>query len=358
MKKSILRITIVFTLLCTFFACQKELSVENGGFSGVAQGTLLDSSGNCKNIIVSGSYVVDSTLGDSNYIKLSVNFTSQGKYQISSDTVNGIWFLDSGFALNTGSILVKVKGKGKPLLPKSSDFLINFNGNTCSFTITATGSVSSGGSGGGTGGSGTGGDYFPTTSGSAWTYQYLPKLGSVDTFRVTAAASTIDIDSLTYSKFGTSLGDTFYYAKNASIGNYYTYSTVDFDYTFLFDSVPGFYIHYPILKERANVGDSWESGEYGTVKLATNTGGFEYGKAKIVFTIISKNTATYTIGGKTYENVINVKREIKFMPNNGTYRTVLTGNTYFAKGYGMIDQVLGSSPNTQSISLVRTPSIR
>lgn len=354
MKKSILRITILFFLICTFFACQKEMSVENGGFSGAAQGTLLDSSGSCQNIVINGSYVVDSTLSDSNYIKLNINFTTQGKYLISSDTVNGIWFLDSGFALNTGSVMVKVKGKGKPLLPKSSDFSIGFNGNACSFSVTTTGTPSSGGSGGGTGGTGT--DYFPSTAGSTWTYQYIPKLG-VDTFKVTIAAATVKVDSLTYSQFVTSRSDTFYYAKNAAIGNYYAYSTVDFDYTAIFDSTPSFYINYPILKERAAVGDSWESGEYGTVKLTTNNVA-ELGKAKIVFTVISKNTATYTIGGKVYDNVINIKREIRFMPNNGAYRTILSGNTYFAKGYGMIDQVLGSSPNTQSISLLRTPTIK
>ncbi len=357
MKNTILRVTTILTVLCMFYACQKEMSVENGGFSGTAIGTLTDSSGNCKGITVSGSYVVDSTVSDSNYIKVNINFSTQGKYLLASDTINGIWFLDSGFALNTGATVLKIRAKGKPLLPKTSTFVLTFNGNSCSFVVTA-GGTATGGTGGGTG-SGTNTDYIPTTAGSTWTYQYLPKLGTIDTFKVTVASGTVKVDSLTYSQFGTSLGDTFYFAKSPSIGNYYTFSTVDFDYTNLFDSLPSYFINYAVLKEGAAVGESWETAEYGTVKFVTGTT-TERGKAKAVFTIITKNTSPYTIGGKTYDNVINVKREIKFLPNTAgaVYRTLLTGNTYYAKGYGMIDQVIGNSPNTQSVSIVRAPNIK
>ena len=352
MKKLGLRAIGTFSVLVMFLACQKETSVENGGFSGSAQGTLTDSLGNCKGIKVNGSYIVDTTLGDANYINVNVNFTTQGKYLFSSDTVNGVWFLDSGFALSTGASVIKVKGKGKPLLAKTSTFTLGFNGNYCSFTVTATASGATGGGGTSTGSSG---DYLPTTAGSTWAYRYLPKLG-VDSFTVKVAPTQILIDSLSYAQFATSLGDTFYFAKNSTIGNYYALSTIDFDYTFLFDSIPSLFITYPILKESANVNDSWESPEYGTVKLVTST--TEYGKAKAVFTIISKNTAPYTVGGKTYQNVINVQRQIKFMPTGGTYRTLLTGNTYYAKGYGMIDQVINtSSTATQAVTLLRAPTI-
>jgi hypothetical protein len=354
MRKMTLRAVITFFMFGMFLACQKETSVENGGFAGAAQGTLTDSVGNCKGITVSGSYVVDTTLGDSNYIKVNINFTTQGKYLLSSDTVNGMWFLDSGYALSTGAAVVKVRGKGKPLLGKASTFTLGFNGNYCSFIVTASGTGSA--TGGNTGGTVTGsnGDYFPTTSNSIWAYRYLPKLGTTDTFNVQVAPTQILIDSLSYSQFATSLGDTFYFAKNSTIGNYYALSTIDFDYTFLFDSIPSFYITYPILKENANVNDTWQSPEYGTVKLGT-----QYGKAKAVFTIITKNTVPYTIGGKTYQNVINVKRDIQFQAvGTNTYTSLLTGNTYYAKGYGMIDQVINtSSTTTQAVSLIRTPTI-
>jgi hypothetical protein len=332
-------------------SCEKEYSLENGGFSMTALGSLVDSLGNCKQITVSGTYKVDVPLTTSNNLGANVNFIKTGKYKISSDTVNGMWFQDSGFVLNTGAVKVSVKGYGKPLLPKTSVFTLRFNGTSCSFLVTASGS--GGGSGGGGGG---GNDYFPTTTASNWTYKYEPKIGSLDTFRVTVAEETFTIDSLEYFQFARSTEDTFYFAKNSSIGYYYALSTIDFDYVFLFDSVPSYLITYPFLKEGAAVNESWETQEYGIVKLITG-GVAELGVTKAIFTILSKNSVPYTIGGNTYQNVIAVKREIQFKPTNGTFRSVTAGISYYAKGYGLIDQVIGVAPNTLSIPITRQPTI-
>lgn len=347
MKLINLRIFSVLLACTVLIACEKEYSLENGGFSMTARGTLLDSLGNCKQITVSGSYKVDVPLTTTNFLQANVNFITTGKYLISSDTVNGMWFQDSGFVLSTGASKVKIKGFGKPLLPKTSVFTLRFNGTSCNFSVTTSGS-------GGTGGGGD--DYFPTTTASNWTYKYDPKIGNLDTFRVTVAEETFDIDSLTYYQFARSTGDTFYFAKNSSIGNYYALSTVDFDYTLIFSSIPNFFITYPFLKERAAINESWDTQEYGPVKLEIGQME-EEGVAKSVFTIISKNNVPYTIAGNTYQNVIAVKREILFKPTGGTFRTVLTGISYYAKGFGLIDQVIGTSPNTQSIPITRLPTI-
>ncbi len=81
-------------------------------------------------------------------------------------------------------------------------------------------------------------------------------------------------------------------------------------------------------------------------------------KAKAVFTVVSKNTVPYTIGGQTYQNVINIKRDIMFMPDNTTtFQLLLSGNSYYAKNYGLIDQVFVSTP-AQSVSLFSTPVIK
>jgi hypothetical protein len=298
---------------------------------------------------VGGAYKVDVNLTASNNLQANVNFITTGKYLISSDTVNGMWFQDSGFVLNTGAVKVSVKGYGKPLLPKTSVFTLRFNGTSCSFVVTSTGS-------GGGGGGGGGDDYFPTTTASNWTYKYDPKIQSLDTFRVTVAEETLTIDSLEYFKFGTSLEDTLLFAKNSSIGNYYALSTIDFDYVYIFDSLPGYLITYPFLKERAAINESWETQEYGIVKLVTGSVE-ELGVSKAIFTIVSKNNVPYTIGGNTYQNVIAVKREIQFKPTNGIFRSVLSGISYYAKGFGLIDQVIGVVPNSLSIPITRQPTI-
>lgn len=352
LRRLVPRAAVFMAVILAFMGCQKEFSIENGAFGGVAQGELVDSLGYCKNITVQGTYKVDTPLTTSNYVTVNVNFTSAGKYKIYTDTVNGMWFLDSGFVVSAGQTAVKLKGKGTPILAKQSDFAVFFGNNLCSFSITPT----SGTGGGGTGTPNT--DYFPTTSGSNWVYQYSPKLANVDTFSVTAAATTVQVigDPLVYSQFGTRLQDTFYFAKS-STGDYYALSTVDFDYTLIFDSIPNNFISYPFLKPNANVGDTWETAEWGKVRV-DGTSTQERGYAKAVFTIVTKNTVPYTIGGKTYDNVINVKREIMFKPDGGTYRVLVSGNSYYAKGYGMIDQVIGVSPNTQAVSLYKTPTIK
>jgi hypothetical protein len=355
MKNTTLRGSLILSVLLLFMACKKEYSVENGVFGGVAQGELVDSLGNCKNPTVVGNYVVDTALSPAtNYVIINVNFTSQGKYKIYSDTVNGMWFIDSGFTVSPGSTTIKLKGYGTPILPKITDFALLFNNTICGFAITVSGS---GGTGAGTGSKG---DYFPTTSGSNWEYQFLPKMGNTDKFTVTVAQQQVKVsgDPIFYSKFGTSLLDTFYFGKDGA-GKYYAFSTVDFDYTFIFDSIPDKYISYVFLDENAALGSSWSSPDYGEVKLIGSNGVAEYGVAKAVFTIISKNSAPgYTIGGKTYTDVINVKREIMFKANaSSTYKLVLSGNSYYAKNYGLIDQVFTVTPS-QSISITKDPVIK
>ncbi|MES2003148.1 MAG: hypothetical protein V4450_01405 [Bacteroidota bacterium] len=345
MTKAILRLSIMLSVFVLFLACKKELSVEKGGYGGTAQGELVDSMGNCKTPEIFGTYKVDTALVSTrDYVVIKVNFTAAGKYKIYSDTQNGMWFIDSGFAISTGATTIKLKGYGSPILPKTTDFALLFNNNLCGFSIPVNGSI-------GSGGSGSSGDYFPTTEGSSWVYQYIPKLGTTDTFTVRVGPGQIVRDTLSYAQFGTRLQDTFYFAKDGK-GTYYALSTVDFDYTLLFDTIPNFFISYPFLKENAAVGETWSSGIYPGVW----TGG-KKGTAKAVFTIITKNTTPYTIGGKTYQNVINVQREIMFLEDNGTaYVSMLKGNSFYAKGYGLIDQVFPSI--SQSVSLFNTPVIK
>ena len=62
MYKLTFKISVVLAAVFVFVACQKEYSVEKGGFSGAAQGELVDSLGNCKTSTVVGAYSVDTPL--------------------------------------------------------------------------------------------------------------------------------------------------------------------------------------------------------------------------------------------------------------------------------------------------------
>ena len=363
MTKLSLRIGIVLSLFMLVMGCKKETSLEKGGFGGTAAGELVDSLGLCKNAEVKGSYQVDTALNSTtNYVSIKVNFTSQGKYKIYSDTVNGMWFIDSGFTVSIGAAVIKLKGYGTPILPKTSDFALIFGNNLCNFSITATGTGGTGGGSGGGGtntGTGTNGDYFPTTSGSKFVYQYIPKVGGIDTFSVNVAVGLVAVDTLSYARFATSLLDTFYFAKDGK-GTYYALSTVDFDYTFIFDSVPNAFISYPFLKENASQGESWSTQDYGKVKYSNGTTS-QVGVSKATFTIDAKNANwNVTTGGTTklYTNVIVVLRDIYFKPDGSTtYSKVFSGKSYYAKGYGLIDQVFTTTPS-QTLTIYGIPVIK
>lgn len=338
MNKNTSRWVMFICAALLFWACQKEVSKEGTGLGGTAQGSLTDSSGSCKDADVRGDYVIDQSLTDSNYVIINVNFTLQGKYKIYTDTVNGMWFLDSGFALTTGAKTIKLKGYGKPILPNRADFVLTFNGSFCAFSVVTS---TTGGSSGG----GTGTDYFPNTLNSNWTYEYLPKLGTLDTFRVTVTNQTVFFDNKVFKQYDTDpLGEAYYFSKD-NAGNYYALSTTDFDYLFIFDSIPSSFISYPFLKDNVAVGTSWESPEYGKVKFGT-----EVGVSKAVFTIMGKNIS-YSVLGTSYTDVISVKREIRFKPDGGSYRSLIEGTSYYAKGVGMVDQVIPGA--NQSVSLKR-----
>ena len=323
MNKDFLRLLLFSSILTLFIGCQKEYSIENMNRHGTAQGTLVDSLGDCKSASIIGNYHMDSVLTSSNYVSVNVNFTSTGKYFINTDTVNGMWFVDSGYALLVGPAVIKLKGYGKPILPNSTTFIVRFNNEHCAFTISK----------------GLAEDYLPTTTGSFWEFQYLPGLigGGVplNNFKVTVARDAILYNGKAYYQYGTSLLDTFYFAKDSGI--YYEYGTPDFDYTGIFDEV-GSLFEYPYLNENLLVGGSWES-----PLCAVTFGQFlgtpsKLGRAKIKFTILTKGQ-NYTIAGKTVPNTITVKREIYFQADGtSVFNLILDGTIAYARGIGMIDQ--------------------
>ncbi len=320
-------------------ACQKELSFEGAGLGGVAEGVLTDLSGACQDADIRGEYVVDQAMGDSNYAIINVTFTKQGKYKIFTDTVNGIWFIDSGFALTTGATKIKLKAYGKPILPNTVDLALTFGSSVCSFPVSATL----------TGSAGSNTDYFPNTTNSTWTYELLPTTSpGTDTFRITVTDETSLVDNNLFKKFALTPGNDPYYFSKDNLGNYFAYSTIDFDYTYIFDDPPTSYISYIFLKDNVPVGTTWETQELGGLKLNGQSG-----VAKASFAIMGKDV-THAVLGTTYSNVINVKRTILFKPDGGTsFVTVLEGNSYYAKGFGLVDQVFVISGSTQSMSLIK-----
>ena len=124
-------------------SCQKEYSLETGSTGGLALGTMKDSLGDCQPITLRGLYFVDSTLTDSNYAIVQVNITAPGSYTITTDVQNGYSFKDSGFFATPGLISVKLKARGRPTLPITSDFTVSFGTSFCLFSVPAISGVTS-----------------------------------------------------------------------------------------------------------------------------------------------------------------------------------------------------------------------
>jgi hypothetical protein len=339
-KKSLLSTLLAIIL---FVACSKELSFETGAAGAVAAGTLKDTLGACQEIEVKGRYVTDSALTDSNYLLVKVNFTSAGRYKIKSDTINGMWFADSGFAATTGIQVLKVKGYGKPILPIEVTGFLTMANSFCSFSCRAS---VPGGSGGG-GGNVLDSTFFPMTAGSFWAYDFFFNTNStrtIDSLTVNAYGDSAIINGTTYNIFETSDGFEYYFRKDKR-GNYFTYSTVDFDYVTIFDSVKDF-IEYRFLTDTAKAGYTWESPEM-DVKIDA-----DWGKAKAVFTIMQRD-GSYVAANQLFYKVITVKRTILFKPNTPStidYFKILEGNSYYAKDYGLLDQdiIFSASDNLKT----------
>jgi len=118
----------IFSLI--FLSCQKELNY------GPAVGTLLDTAGVCKDILVNGVYKSDSLLGRGNYLDVQVNVIQPGTYYIYSDTVNGFYFKAAGSFSKSGEATVRLAGFGRPRLQAQGNlFNIYFNQSRCNVAI-------------------------------------------------------------------------------------------------------------------------------------------------------------------------------------------------------------------------------
>jgi hypothetical protein len=335
MKQFAATVSVIILFLFCIDACKKEASFETGiGTGGDAIGSIVDSSGNCREIIVKGTYKVDSIFTDSNYLVIKLNISSRGKYKVSTDSSNGFWFIDSGYILTPGIQTVKVKGHGKPLLPLITPKVVTFDSSSCVININCGVLPLT-----------SNNDYFPTTVGSNWAYYYGTNLQDTSNTSVSNLYGIIGLNA--YSIFVSSyqgLNDTTFYRKDVS-GNYYQYVS-------LLDTSSG-PIDYPFLKDYKSVNDTWET---------DSVRGILNGQAvtvKYKFTMLAKNQP-YTFNSINYTDVIKIKEEA-FIKSAfvSTYPTtaVFTDYSYYARNIGWVASEYPASP-TDNVTLKRKPTIK
>ena len=335
-------------------ACSKELSTEGPGFGGIATGSLLDSSSVCKSATIKGQYKELETLTDSNYVLVSVNFTTQGKYTIFTDTVNGMWFRDSGFAFVQGANTIKLKGKGSPILPGTFTFQVNFGNSTCFFDITTIGSVNNGSSST---------DYLPITANGYINYELTPAFPAVGGSLIPEFRSTISsglhpqiYQSATrnYTRYTTNIGDQVFLRKDGA-GKYFQYGTPEFDYLYIYDTiVNNLKMDFTYLDESKNPGQFFDTD---SLYVGANINGtLQYGWAKLRITTLYKGRQMSLLG-TLYTDIITVKRELLLkLDGVTTYSPLnLQAELSYAKGIGLVDQRVyestASGTTVQSITI-------
>lgn len=175
--KTTFKLTIILAVLSVlFFACQKETSFEIGSTKGSVGSLQTDGAGGCLGAIVFGTYYKDSALNSTHYANVNVNVDTAGSYIITTDTVQGYYFNASGIFSSTGTQVIKLAGKGKPLSAGTHIFTLHFNGTVCDFSVTVI--------------AGTGGS-------SAFTVNCLTAVvnGSYVTGTATTAANTVVLNT-------------------------------------------------------------------------------------------------------------------------------------------------------------------
>lgn len=135
MRKWVAYILPVLIIITGMQGCKKFYSFEGGVFAFAARGSLLDTAGNCRNILVSGNYFIDTQLNNNNHIAVQANITAIGKYTIYTDTVNGYWFRDTGTVTHTGIQTFTLQGYGKPVMPVFGSFHVYFSNTVCQFSL-------------------------------------------------------------------------------------------------------------------------------------------------------------------------------------------------------------------------------
>lgn len=358
MKKLLINCCLLIAFTAYLGGCKKEISLESGAGLGDAAGILTDSSGNCKHADVKGDYNINEDLLDSNYVKVYVNFTSIGKYLIYTDTVNGMWFLDSGYAQNTGAAIITLRGRGRPEIAGTADFNLKFGSSRCSFSVTA----------GGPNNGSSSFDYLPTRANGWIRYGLSPAfdLGggkTLDTFRTTISPSIIAPlnSSRTYYQYNTTpTNDVALFTKGV-VGQYWSVGTPEFDYLYVYDSiVNNESIEYYYLVDNPGA-TPWETAILRAGIYDPATGNWLFGGARLKLRVLATNLSG-TYNGIRLNNIIKMERKMLFVPetgpNKGVELTLLIGNVSYAKGIGMVEQVVFDPNTNPSNKIVQTITIK
>jgi hypothetical protein len=114
---------------CSFLVTVTKKPVTNASY------TIDGAPDACQNFTLSGNFIYGTALTAANTIILTVNVTAPGPYNITTDTLDGISFSNSGTFTSAGIHQVTLNGNGTPTTPANLLFNVTGDSTACSLGV-------------------------------------------------------------------------------------------------------------------------------------------------------------------------------------------------------------------------------
>lgn len=108
---------------------------NNQDSTPVSSGVLGDSSGNCKPVVISGTYKQGVATTASNTVQVQVTVAQAGSYTITTNNVDGIIFGNTGTFSSTGVQSVTLYAAGTPSASGDQVYTLKYGNSQCAFTL-------------------------------------------------------------------------------------------------------------------------------------------------------------------------------------------------------------------------------
>jgi len=297
-------------------SCSFTVTVNPAG-GGAAVGTLAGAPNACAPITVNGFYVESTAVGGSNTVGVTVNVTTAGTYNITTNTVTGLSFSASGSLSVGNNQVINLTASGTPTTAGNQTFTVTFGSSSCTFTVQVLPN-----------------DYFPRIVGSNWSYE-INDAANDSLYRV-VNPNTISALGNTFQIFqandGTGLDSSGYYRRTG--GDYFEW----FDAGGYLGYDAPVWGQYIMVKDNVAANTTWKSSGFAGTAMGTAL------NIRFSYKILQKDvpvTVTSSIGTVTYNNVIVVEEKFELEATPGVWQDITTaidfyGKSYFARGIGLI----------------------
>ncbi len=297
-------------------SCSFTVTVAPAG-GGAAVGTLAGAPNACAPITVNGFYVESTATGTPNTVGVTVNITTAGTYNITTNTVNGLSFSSSGNLSVGNNQVVNLNASGTPTTAGNQTFTVTFGSSTCTFTVQVLPN-----------------DYFPRSVGSNWSYEINDAANDslyrvVNPNTITALGSTFQIFQ---ANDGTGLDSSGYYRRSG--GDYFEW----FDAGGYLGYEAPVWGQYIMVKDNVAANTVWKSSGFAGTVQGNNF------NVRFSYKILQKDvpvTVTASVGSTTYSNVIVVEERLELEVTPGVWQDItgtidFFGKAYYARGIGLI----------------------